>query len=97
MTRLLAGRLPEDVTVMPLHAGVSPAQQRAAIRASASGGRRLVLATSLAESAVTLDGVDLVVDAGWRKTEDTSEDVGGGWVGSTGGGGAGSSGGGRSS
>jgi len=67
LTRRLAGRLPEDVTVMPLHAGVSPAQQRAAICASASGQRRLVLATSLAESAVTLDGVNLVVDAGWQR------------------------------
>ncbi len=59
----LAERLPA-VPILPLHGQVDPASQRAAIRRDAEGRRRIVLATSIAETSVTLDGVSVVVDSG---------------------------------
>lgn len=54
----------KSVPVMPLHGQVQPADQRAAIRRDAEGRRRIVLATSIAETSITLEGVSVVVDAG---------------------------------
>jgi len=59
----LAERLP-DVPILPLHGQVDPAAQRAAIRRDPQGRRRIVLATAIAETSITLDGVSVVVDAG---------------------------------
>jgi ATP-dependent helicase HrpB len=59
----LAERLP-DVPILPLHGQVEPAAQRAAIRRDPEGRRRIVLATAIAETSITLDGVSVVVDAG---------------------------------
>ncbi len=56
-------RLP-DAPVLPLHGQVQPAQQRAAIRRDRDGRRRIVLATAIAETSLTLDGVSVVVDSG---------------------------------
>ncbi|WP_303745169.1 helicase-related protein, partial [Sphingomonas adhaesiva] len=47
-----------------LHGSVDPAAQRAAIRAEPDGARKLVLATSIAETSLTLDGIRVVVDSG---------------------------------
>ncbi len=60
---LLADRLPAAL-VLPLHGQCDPAQQRAAIRRDPQGRRRVVLATAIAETSLTLDGVLVVVDAG---------------------------------
>lgn len=60
---LLAQRLPGTL-VLPLHGQVDPAGQRAAIRRDPQGRRRIVLATAIAETSLTLDGVSVVVDAG---------------------------------
>ncbi len=59
----LAERLPKAL-VLSLHGQVQPADQRAAIRRDAEGRRRIVLATAIAETSLTLDGVSVVVDAG---------------------------------
>lgn len=50
--------------VLPLHGQVLPAGQRAAIRRDPEGRRRIVLATAIAETSLTLDGVSVVVDSG---------------------------------
>ncbi|WP_106640828.1 ATP-dependent helicase HrpB [Allosphingosinicella vermicomposti] len=50
--------------VHKLHGTLEPAQQRAAIAAPPSGVRKIVLATSIAETSLTLDGVRVVVDSG---------------------------------
>jgi ATP-dependent helicase HrpB len=60
---LLAERLPTAL-VLPLHGQVDPAAQRTAIKRDFQGRRRIVLATSIAETSLTLDGVSVVVDAG---------------------------------
>lgn len=45
-----------------LHGSLDPAEQRAAIRKGA--GRKVILATSIAETSLTIDGVRIVVDSG---------------------------------
>jgi ATP-dependent helicase HrpB len=59
----LAERL-SAALVLPLHGQCEPAAQRAAIRRDPDGRRRIVLATSIAETSLTLDGVRVVVDSG---------------------------------
>ncbi len=59
----LAQKLP-DTPILPLHGQIQPENQRAAIRRDPDGHRRIVLATSVAETSLTLDGVSVVVDSG---------------------------------
>ncbi|MEQ7874624.1 ATP-dependent helicase HrpB [Sphingomonas sp. ASV193] len=58
------GPLPADVVLHRLHGQVDPAAQRAALAGPAPGTRKLVLATSIAETSVTLEDVRIVVDSG---------------------------------
>ena len=58
---LLRGRLPSDCAVRPLFGAMPFARQRAAIAPQASG-RKVVLATSIAETSLTIEGVRVVVD-----------------------------------
>ncbi|AHM04149.1 ATP-dependent helicase HrpB [Roseibacterium elongatum DSM 19469] len=60
---LLEGRLPSDVHLRPLYGPMPFAEQRAAIRPEARG-RKLVLATSIAETSLTIEDVRIVVDGG---------------------------------
>ena len=59
----LAERL-AGVPILPLHGQVQPQDQRAAIHRDPDGRRRIVLATSIAETSLTLEGVSVVVDSG---------------------------------
>ena len=60
-------RLP-DTPVLPLHGQVQPQVQRAAIKRDPEGRRRIVLASAIAETSLTLDGVSVVVDAGMARS-----------------------------
>lgn len=60
---LLKGRLPADVAIRPLFGAMDFAAQRAAI-APAAQGRKVVLATAIAETSLTIEDVRIVVDAG---------------------------------
>ncbi len=57
-------RLPPDVILHRLHGSLEPAEQRAAIAPSPPGTRKLVLATAIAETSITIDGLRIVVDSG---------------------------------
>jgi len=59
----LAPRLPDGVVLQPLHGGLPFAAQRAAL-APLAAGRKLVLATAIAETSLTIPDVRVVVDAG---------------------------------
>ncbi|WP_424832916.1 ATP-dependent helicase HrpB [Ruegeria sp.] len=59
----LAGRLPRDCTIRPLFGALTFAAQRAAI-APAETGRKVVLATSIAETSLTIPDIRVVVDMG---------------------------------
>ena len=52
--------------VLPLHGDLPPAAQDLALRPAE--GRRVVLATSIAETSLTVPGVRIVVDGGYRRT-----------------------------
>ena len=58
----LAGRA--DVLLCPLHGELDLSAQRAAIEPAPAGQRKVVLATNIAETSLTIDGVRVVVDAG---------------------------------
>ncbi len=59
----LAGRLPPDCAVRPLYGAMDFAAQRRAI-APAGTGRKVVLATAIAETSLTIEDVRVVVDTG---------------------------------
>ncbi|MEX2551038.1 MAG: ATP-dependent helicase HrpB [Nitriliruptoraceae bacterium] len=61
---LIEAGLPAEVVIRPLHGSLPPAEQDAALSPSPSGERKVVLATDLAESSVTIEGVTAVIDAG---------------------------------
>ncbi len=58
------GSLPADVDLHKLHGGIDAAAQRAALARPLAGRRKLVLATSIAETSVTLEDVRIVIDSG---------------------------------
>jgi len=53
-----------ELQIVPLHGELSLAEQHAALAPGAAGTRRIVLATNVAESSVTLPGIRAVVDSG---------------------------------
>ncbi|MEZ5809931.1 MAG: ATP-dependent helicase HrpB [Rhizobiaceae bacterium] len=60
----LGRRVPADVDIVPLHGGLDGRAQDAAIRPAEEGRRKVVLATAVAETSITIDGVDTVIDSG---------------------------------
>ncbi len=60
-------RVTAGVEVHALHGGVSGKAQDAAIAPPPAGGRKVVVATAIAETSVTIDGVRVVVDAGYAR------------------------------
>jgi ATP-dependent helicase HrpB len=58
------GSLPRDVRLHPLYGDLPPGAQDAAIAPAIVGERKVVLATSIAETSLTIDGVRIVVDGG---------------------------------
>jgi ATP-dependent helicase HrpB len=59
----LKNRLPQGCTIRPLYGAMSFADQRAAL-APQLQGRKIVLATAIAETSLTLPDIRIVVDAG---------------------------------
>lgn len=54
----------EHITVHKLHGSLPIAQQQLAIKKDADGRRKVILATNLAETSLTIDGVRIVIDSG---------------------------------
>ncbi len=63
VSRHLARQMPQDVDVLPLY-GRLPAGQQDRIFNPGRGRRRIVLATNVAETSVTVPGIRYVIDAG---------------------------------
>ncbi|MEA5421965.1 ATP-dependent helicase HrpB [Synechococcus sp. CCY9202] len=57
----------QQVAICPLHGSLPLEAQRQAIAPADPDGAKLVLATSIAESSLTIEGVRLVIDAGWSR------------------------------
>jgi ATP-dependent helicase HrpB len=56
--------LPEDTQLHRLYGQMEMGAQRAAIAPAPPGTRKIVLATAIAETSITIDGVTVVIDAG---------------------------------
>jgi ATP-dependent helicase HrpB len=63
----LAGRLPVNSELTPLYGQLSPAEQDRAVQPAPAGRRKIVLATSIAETSLTIEGVRIVVDSGYSR------------------------------
>ena len=53
-----------DILIAPLHGELSQDEQEQAILPAPTGQRKIVLATSIAETSLTIEGVRVVIDAG---------------------------------
>jgi ATP-dependent helicase HrpB len=65
--RLAEAGLPANVDLAPLYGALDPRDQDAAIRPAAAGRRKVVLATSIAETSLTIEGVRVVIDSGFAR------------------------------
>ncbi len=57
-----------DMAVAPLYGNLDLREQDAAIRPDPRGRRKIVLATPIAETSLTIEGIRIVIDSGLRRT-----------------------------
>ena len=72
----LAERLPAGVRLAPLYGALTAAEQDFAIRPCRPPDRKVVLATAIAETSLTIDGVRLVIDGGLSRVPKYEPDTG---------------------
>ncbi|MHB1351425.1 MAG: ATP-dependent helicase HrpB [Desulfobulbaceae bacterium] len=53
--------------LLPLYGELSLAEQARAVRPEPSGRRRVILATTIAETSITIEGIRTVIDCGWKR------------------------------
>ncbi|MBB2694691.1 UNVERIFIED_ORG: ATP-dependent helicase HrpB [Rhizobium esperanzae] len=63
----LQGRFGPETLIAPLYGNLGQKEQDAAIQPAAAGMRKIVLATSIAETSITIDGVRIVIDSGLQR------------------------------
>ncbi len=63
----LNGRFGPETSVIPLYGNLSQREQDAAIKPTEAGRRKIVLATSIAETSITINGVRVVIDSGLQR------------------------------
>ncbi|SCB21160.1 ATP-dependent helicase HrpB [Rhizobium hainanense] len=63
----LDGRFGPETVIAPLYGNLGQKEQDAAIRPAPQGTRKIVLATSIAETSITIDGVRIVIDSGLQR------------------------------
>lgn len=67
MSEIAARTADREIEIVPLHGSLDAREQDAALRPSSSGRRRIVVATNLAETSLTVPGIAAVVDSGLHK------------------------------
>ena len=72
----LTGRVDAQTDLVPLFGAMDRAAQDRAIRPAAAGRRKVVLATSIAETSLTIEGVRVVVDGGQARVPRFEPDLG---------------------
>jgi ATP-dependent RNA helicase HrpB len=72
----LEGRLGADADVVALYGALAGDEQDRAISPAPAGRRKIVLATSIAETSITIEGVRIVVDSGLARVPRFEPDVG---------------------
>jgi len=73
---LLDGRFDPSVDVVALYGALAADEQVRAIEPAAPGRRKIVLATSIAETSITIEGVRIVIDSGLARVPRYEPDVG---------------------
>ncbi len=73
---LLEGRLDPSADLVALYGALAGDEQDRAIAPSPPGRRKIVLATSIAETSITIEGVRIVVDSGLSRVPRYEPDVG---------------------
>lgn len=63
----LQDQLPPDVLLAPLYGNLQAAEQDSAIAPAPQGTRKVVLATAIAETSLTIEGVRVVIDSGLQR------------------------------
>ena len=58
------GACGDDIVVHKLHGQIDPAAQRLAVRRDVAGRRKVIFATNIAETSLTINGVRVVIDSG---------------------------------
>jgi ATP-dependent helicase HrpB len=66
-SQLQDGPLPANTRVLPLFGELAPQEQDAALAPAAAGIRKIVLATNIAETSLTIEGIRVVVDSGLER------------------------------
>jgi ATP-dependent helicase HrpB len=66
-SQLQAGELPPRTQVLPLFGELKPEEQDAALTPAPTGARKIVLATNIAETSLTIEGIRIVVDSGLER------------------------------
>jgi len=64
------------IDIVPLYGALAPAEQDRAIAPAAAPRRKVVLATSIAETALTIEGVRVVIDSGLARVPRHEPSVG---------------------
>ncbi|MDE9484468.1 ATP-dependent RNA helicase HrpB, partial [Xenorhabdus bovienii] len=64
----LEGKINDDTLLCPLYGALSLSDQHKAIAPAPAGMRKVVLATNIAETSLTIEGIRLVVDSGLERT-----------------------------
>ncbi|MCW3172483.1 ATP-dependent helicase HrpB [Shewanella subflava] len=68
LAAILAPKLADDILLCSLYGDLSPAEQDKAIQVAPAGWRKVVLATNVAESSLTIEGITIVVDSGYQRS-----------------------------
>jgi ATP-dependent helicase HrpB len=66
-SQLQSGPLPASTRVLPLYGELRVEEQDAALAPAAPGARKIVLATNIAETSLTIEGIRVVVDSGLER------------------------------
>ncbi|KGJ99373.1 ATP-dependent helicase HrpB [Thalassotalea sp. ND16A] len=70
----LLGQLANDIDLHALYGDLDIKQQQQAIAKSEMGRRKIVLATNIAETSLTIDGISMVIDSGYEKIAQFNSD-----------------------
>ena len=67
IAQTLSQYCPSDLLLCPLFGDLTLKEQQQAIQPCGSGKRKLVLATNIAETSLTIEGINMVIDCGFEK------------------------------
>ncbi len=67
LAALLKSRIVSEIALYPLYGDMSKEQQNKALAPTSIGQRKIVIATNIAETSLTIDGISVVVDSGKEK------------------------------